>query len=150
MRLVVLTSALAIVLSGCGPSSEPPVGPEPEGNADAPDSAASSPIASAQHPEMVAPVQSPDPSERSEVSATSLKPRIPLFNATCGGGIEVHANEGGPVFIDGEETSLKKFNENYFEATRDGTTIAISFNPDDSLSLSFTGPNRANGICTIK
>jgi hypothetical protein len=79
-----------------------------------------------------------------------LKPRIPLFNAICGIGIEVHANEGGPVFIDGEETSLKKFNDNYFEASRDGTTISISFRPDGSLRLSFSGPNRANGICAIK
>ncbi|MGD9712532.1 MAG: hypothetical protein AB7V46_10750 [Thermomicrobiales bacterium] len=79
-----------------------------------------------------------------------MKPRIPLFNATCGGGIEVHADEGGPVFIDGEETNLKKFNDDYFEASRHGTTISIAFKPDGSLSLSFTGPNRANGICTLK
>lgn len=28
--------------------------------------------------------------------------KVPLFNATCGGGIEVHADEGGPVYINGK------------------------------------------------
>ncbi|GAB5349221.1 hypothetical protein [Alteriqipengyuania sp. 357] len=82
--------------------------------------------------------------------AASLAPRIPVFNAICGPGIEVHANEGGPVFIDGEKTTLEKFNDNYFEASLDGTTISISFNPDESLSLTYTGPDRANGICTLQ
>jgi hypothetical protein len=46
--------------------------------------------------------------------AGTARPRIPLFNATCPGGIEVHADEGGPVFFNGKETQLKKFNDNYY------------------------------------
>jgi hypothetical protein len=82
-------------------------------------------------------------------TAESLKPRIPEFNATCGADIEVHANEGGPVFVGGDEAILKKFNDDYFEASRDGITVSISFLPDGSLSLSFSGPNRRNGICAL-
>lgn len=82
--------------------------------------------------------------------AGTARPRIPLFNATCPGGIEVHADEGGPVFFNGKETQLKKFNDNYFEAKGSDITLSITINPDGSASLSYTGKGRANGICTIK
>lgn len=81
--------------------------------------------------------------------AGTARPRIPLFNATCPGGIEVHADEGGPVFFNGKETHLKKFNDNYFEAKGSDITLSITINPDGSASLSYTGKGRANGICTI-
>tara|TARA_B100000678_G_scaffold192494_1_gene161071 strand:+ start:191 stop:607 length:417 start_codon:yes stop_codon:yes gene_type:complete len=99
------------------------------------------------------PAAGPEPEDTRPAATTrpdSLAPRIPVFNAVCGPGFEVHANEGGPVFIDGEQTTLEKFNDNYFEASLDGTTISISFNPDESLSLTYSGPNRANGICTLQ
>lgn len=32
---------------------------------------------------------------------------IPLLNATCPGNIEVHADKGGPVYINGKEATLK-------------------------------------------
>jgi hypothetical protein len=81
--------------------------------------------------------------------AGTARPRIPLFNATCPGGIEVHADEGGPVFFNGKETQLKKFNDNYFEAKGSDITLSITINPDGSASLSYTGKGRAHGICTI-
>jgi len=72
---------------------------------------------------------------------------IPQLNYTCGSGIEVHADQGGPVFIEGKEAKLKKINDNYYEATNAGVTISIAFNPDGTLNMSYTGPNQANGIC---
>jgi hypothetical protein len=75
---------------------------------------------------------------------------IPLVNATCPGNIEVHADKGGPIYINGKEGQLKKFNENYFEAKGSGVTISLSINPDGSPSVSYTGKNRANGICQVK
>ena len=77
---------------------------------------------------------------------------LPRFNATCPGTLEVHGDAGGPVFVNGKEATLKKFNENYFEAKdkSSGTTISISRDPDGSLSVSYTGRNRANGICQLK
>ena len=41
---------------------------------------------------------------------------IPLFNATCPGNIEVHADKGGPVYLNGKKAKLKKSNDNYYEA----------------------------------
>ncbi|MDI3370435.1 hypothetical protein QLG14_14450 [Pseudomonas sp. V104_10] len=75
---------------------------------------------------------------------------IPLVNATCPSNIEVHADKGGPIYINGKEGKLKKFNENYFEAKGSGVTISLSINPDGSPDVSYTGKNRANGICQVK
>lgn len=74
---------------------------------------------------------------------------IPLFNATCPGKIEVHADEGGPVFLNGKKAKLKKSNDNYYEAKGAGITVSITINPDGSPNLSYTGKHVANGICEL-
>lgn len=142
MKTIAALAVIAIVLSGCG-SSENPTSASTAKSSASPQS--ETPVADRPAPDASA-ADAPSPAS----PPASLKPHIPLFNAVCGGGIEVHADEGGPVFIDGQQTSLKKFNDNYYEASRGGLTISISIRPDGSLSLSFTGPNRANGICTLK
>jgi len=75
---------------------------------------------------------------------------IPLVNATCPGNIEVHADKDGPIYINGKEGKLKKFNDNYFEAKGSDVTISLSINPDGSPDVSYTGKNRANGVCQVK
>lgn len=82
--------------------------------------------------------------------AAAAEAKIPLVNATCPGKIEVHADEGGPIYINGKEAKLKVFNENYYEAKGAGVTISLSINPDGSPSVSYTGKGGANGICTVK
>ena len=72
-----------------------------------------------------------------------------MFNATCPGGIEVHADEGGPVFFNGKETQFKKLNDNYFEVTGSNITLSIAINPDGSPNLTYTGKHGVNGVCTI-
>jgi hypothetical protein len=84
-----------------------------------------------------------------EGGAGAAKGGIPLLNATCPGGYEVHADKGGPIYINGKETKLKKFNDNAFEATGSDITLSLTINPDGSPSLSYTGQDRAHGICTI-
>ncbi len=75
---------------------------------------------------------------------------IPLFNARCPMGIEVHADRGGPVYINGKEARLTVQRRDYFEAQSNRITVSISRTPDGSLSVSYTGPRRANGICQIR
>ena len=82
--------------------------------------------------------------------ATVAQAGIPLVNATCPGGIEVHADRGGPIYINGKEARLKKFSETYFEAKGSGITISLMINPDGSASVSYTGKARVNGICQVK
>ncbi|MCY1419889.1 hypothetical protein D3C76_919450 [compost metagenome] len=72
---------------------------------------------------------------------------IPLLNYDCPGNIAVHADQGGPVYINGKEAKLKKFNDKYFEAKGANVTISISINEDETTSVSYTGKGGANGIC---
>ncbi len=146
-NLIVVPLTAVFVLGACGSSDDGNSTAAPEGPQEA---EAVGPEAAPEIDPQTSVAAEPAGDAAGTMSAASAYPRIPMFNAVCGNGIEVHANEGGPVFIDGEETSLERFNENYFEASQGGTTISISFNPDDSLSLSFTGANRANGICTLQ
>ncbi|MBO0369684.1 hypothetical protein WLF18_03900 [Pseudomonas shirazensis] len=74
---------------------------------------------------------------------------IPMVNATCPGNLEVHADEGGPLFINGKEAKLKKINDNYFEAKGSGVTVSLSLSPDGTPSISYTGKGGANGMCEI-
>lgn len=76
--------------------------------------------------------------------------KLPFFNATCPGHLEVHADNGGPVFVNGKEAKLKVFNASYYEAAGGGVTISIAVNPDGSVIVSYTGKHGANGICTVK
>lgn len=84
------------------------------------------------------------------VITNSVHAAIPAVNASCPGGIEVRADQGGPIYIDGKKGQLKKFNDNYYEAKGSGVTISLSVNPDGSTDVSYTGKNRANGICQVK
>jgi hypothetical protein len=88
-------------------------------------------------------------SDTASPAAGAAKGGIPFFNATCPGGIEVHADEGGPVYFNGKEGNLKKVNSDYYEATGSGITLSISLNPDQSVSLSYTGKHGANGVCNV-
>ena len=74
---------------------------------------------------------------------------IPSLNATCPGGIEFHADEGGPVYITGNEAQVSVSNNEYFEAKHGGTTISISIGDDGSAMVSYTASGGANGICQI-
>lgn len=76
---------------------------------------------------------------------------VPFFNASCPGGIDVHADEGGPVYVQGREAALKRFNDRYFEArdANSGITLSISRSDDGTPQISYTGRGGANGICQV-
>ena len=82
-------------------------------------------------------------------SMTIAKADILQINATCPGSIEVHADQGGPIYINGKEAKLKVFNQNYYEAKGGGVTVSLSINPDGSPSLSYTKSGGGNGMCQM-
>ncbi|MDE1166449.1 MAG: hypothetical protein PW845_13960 [Pseudomonas sp.] len=84
------------------------------------------------------------------VACGAANAAIPLVNATCPGKIQVHADEGGPIYINGKEGKLKTFNQNYYEAQGSGVTISLSINPDGSADVSYTGKKKAHGVCEVK
>ena len=49
------------------------------------------------------------------MTATASLAAIPLLNYTCPGKIEVHADKGGPVYINGKEAKLKVFTANFVQ-----------------------------------
>lgn len=69
--------------------------------------------------------------------------KIPFFNAECPGDISVHANDGGPVYLNGKEAEFASFSKTYLEAKEGDVTISVTNMPDGKLDISFTGPGRA-------
>ena len=53
--------------------------------------------------------------------STAAYAEIPMLDFVCPGNLQVHADRGEPVYINGKQAKLKKFNESYFEASRPGT-----------------------------
>lgn len=74
---------------------------------------------------------------------------LPGFNVECPGKLDVHADDGGPVYINGKETKFKKLSETYFEAKGSGVTLSIMVNPDESVSVSYSGKHGVNGVCSL-
>jgi len=74
---------------------------------------------------------------------------VPIFSAECPTGINVDADRKGTVRINGKKAKVKKVNNEYYEARGAGVTISVAINPDKSLTVSYTGKHRANGMCQV-
>jgi hypothetical protein len=60
---------------------------------------------------------------------------IPFFTATCPGGIAVHAEEGGPVTVDGIEADILSETKYGVEVRGGDVTVVMMIKPDGSLSV---------------
>lgn len=80
---------------------------------------------------------------------TAAQAAVPFLNATCGDGTEVHADQGGPVYINGKQAKLKKYNDNAYDAIVGHITISLTVNPDGSPTVTYTGKGGANGVCKV-
>ncbi len=79
--------------------------------------------------------------------SSAVNAGIPLLDYTCPGNIQVHADQDGPVYINGKDTQLIKFNDNAYDAKTSEVTISIAVKPDQDIEVSYTGKRGANGIC---
>jgi hypothetical protein len=93
--------------------------------------------------------RSNDDSAGSAYSGGKSSGGLPFFNATCPGAIDVHAEEGGYVYFNGKQAKLEKLNREYYEATGSGITLSIAINPDETVTLTYTGKHGANGVCEV-
>ncbi|MCB1496863.1 MAG: SH3 domain-containing protein [Bauldia sp.] len=82
------------------------------------------------------------------VSAGAAEAAVPRVNATCPGNITVHADQGGPVYINGREAELQTYNKNYYEARRGHVTISLTVKPDGTPDVSYTR-GRDSGVCQV-
>lgn len=83
--------------------------------------------------------------------ASPARAEIPFFNASCPGGVDVHADAGGPVYVQGREAVLKRFSDAYVEAKdpQSGLTLSVSRDADGAAQISYTGRDGSNGICQV-
>ena len=73
---------------------------------------------------------------------------LPFLNGTCPTGIEVHADQGGSVYIDGAEAEVTEYGEGSWEARSGPTSVEIMVD-NGTVSMSYTGPGGVNGICQV-
>jgi hypothetical protein len=74
---------------------------------------------------------------------------IPFFTATCPGGIAVHAEEGGPVTVDGAEADVLSETKYGVEVRQGDVTVVMMIKPDGSLSVTVPQPDGGTGVCLI-
>ena len=147
MKTLLLALLACTALSAC-------TKPEPEAatsvGADAP-AATTEPVAATPEVPATPEATAPAPAEPATAAAAPAAGNIALLNATCPGDIAVHADEGGPVFINSREAKLGVFNDNYYEATdaESGVTVSVSTDAAGVQTVSYTGKGGANGICTV-
>ena len=82
--------------------------------------------------------------------ATAAQANLPFFNADCPDGIEVHADDGGPVYINGREANLKRVNDSYYQASRGDVTLTITTNANTAAPLVSYSSHDGHGFCTVK
>ncbi|MGY3977069.1 hypothetical protein ACW5XX_09050 [Aeromonas mytilicola] len=70
---------------------------------------------------------------------------LPQLNYECPGKIQMHSDEGGPVYINGKEAKIKKFNDNFYEAKGAGVTLSIS-NTGGQYDVSYNS-KQGSGVC---
>lgn len=76
------------------------------------------------------------------------------FTADCPLGNTVQSDGAGFITVNGNPASVEGFNADYYEArVYDGPAAGIAFSIARSGGdwlVSYTGPNRANGVCTVR
>jgi hypothetical protein len=73
--------------------------------------------------------------------------KVPYFAAKCPTDISVETDRAGRAYINGKKAAVSR-NANYSEIRGAGVTISVA-REGNSLEVSYTGKNRANGICQV-
>ena len=73
---------------------------------------------------------------------------MPVFQGTCPMDIKLESDKHGNVLINGHKSSVKKFNDTYWEAKHKDVTISIAKEGNDAI-VSYTAKGGVNGICTV-
>lgn len=80
-----------------------------------------------------------------------LHAAIPLTDAICADNIEVHAEEDGPIYVNGRETSVKQLDENHYEAfdSESGVTVSLRLKPNGGVDVSSSGHDAMGSACAV-
>jgi hypothetical protein len=74
---------------------------------------------------------------------------MPVFVATCPTDISVDSGRTGVVLVNGQKATVKKVNDNNYDAKAGYITISVTNNPGKAPDVFYTGKGRANGVCTV-
>lgn len=85
----------------------------------------------------------------SAAGSTDVQARVIFFNATCGNGVTVHADEGGPVYINGKLAKLTTIDRETYEARQGEVTVHVGRNAEGSLVVISSTKGGAEGICEV-
>lgn len=77
--------------------------------------------------------------------ASTAHAALPQLNYQCPGQIQMHSDEGGSVYINGQEAKLKKYSDDFYEAKGAGVTLSIS-KTGSQYDVSYSR-KKASGIC---
>lgn len=80
--------------------------------------------------------------------AGAAQAEMPIFSAKCLSN-NIDADRTGTVRFNGMPADVRKFNENYYEATIESLTVSIARDGNGAPIVSFTGSGGANGVCTV-
>lgn len=82
------------------------------------------------------------------LTATPSLAKVPYFAAKCPTDIMVETDRSGRAYINAKKATVRSKNANYSEIVGGGVTVSVA-RDNGSLIVSYTGPGRANGMCTI-
>uniref|UniRef100_UPI0012E22BD0 hypothetical protein n=1 Tax=Sandarakinorhabdus oryzae TaxID=2675220 RepID=UPI0012E22BD0 len=83
------------------------------------------------------------------LALTSASAAVPIFYAKCPVNVNVDSDTRGTVRVNGRVAIVRKVNAQYYEARAGRVVYSISGRPGE-VSVSYTGPGRANGICQVQ
>ncbi len=81
------------------------------------------------------------------VPAGAARADIPRLNAVCADGIAVHAEAGGPVFINDAEAELDATSPDHYRATLGDVTVTIAIGADGVVDVSYERKDGSHGVC---
>lgn len=81
-------------------------------------------------------------------TVTPAMAQLPEFSAACPNDQNLLGKSDGTVQVNGVRARVEKFNDEYYEARAGDVVFSIAID-DGSLIVSYTGPGRLNGVCTV-
>lgn len=82
--------------------------------------------------------------------AAPAEAKVPPFAASCPGRVEVQADPGGRIFINGLPARLKSLGERGYEARQDGVRVSIFVGPGGRLNVSSAVRGMGDAVCRVR
>lgn len=82
--------------------------------------------------------------------ASPAEARVPAFSAACPGRIDVQADNGGRIFINGQPARVRPFNNRSYEARLGPIVVSVNVGPGGRLDVSSRMRGTGNGMCQVR